>query len=145
MNDPILVSGRGANLSTTRQTHFGRVIEALCLLILFDALASTTNFGRIQRWVRSVTRREEPQEPVVAVEDIAAAVNVACTYYPKTVACLQRSSAIARMLRRRGIPAAIVIGVQLLPFASHAWVEVDGVVVNDKARVKEAYAELHRI
>lgn len=49
------------------------------------------------------------------------------------------------MLRRRGIPAAIVIGVQLLPFASHAWVEVDGVVVNDKARVKEAYAELHRI
>lgn len=113
--------------------------------MLFDALASTTNLGRIQKWVRSASKRAERTEPVLVVEDIAAAVNTACSYYPKTVACLQRSSAIARMLRRRGMSAAVVIGVQLLPFASHAWVEVDGIVVNDKARVKEAYAELHRI
>ena len=33
--------------------------------------------------------------------------------------------------RRNGIAAQLVIGCRPLPFESHAWVEVDGRVVND--------------
>ncbi len=38
----------------------------------------------------------------------------------------------------------MVIGAQLLPFHSHAWVEVDGQVVNDKPYIAEIFQVLER-
>jgi hypothetical protein len=38
----------------------------------------------------------------------------------------------------------MVIGAQQTPFIAHAWVEVDGRVVNDKAYMPEIYAVLDR-
>jgi hypothetical protein len=38
----------------------------------------------------------------------------------------------------------MIIGVQMLPFNSHAWVEVNGAVVNDKPYVTEMYHVLER-
>ena len=35
-------------------------------------------------------------------------------------------------------------GVQKLPFKAHAWVEVDGRVVNDKPYMREMYTVLDR-
>ena len=44
--------------------------------------------------------------------------------------CLMRSLVLTAMLARRGIPSAVVIGVEPEPeFAAHAWVEADGVAV----------------
>jgi transglutaminase superfamily protein len=42
------------------------------------------------------------------------------------VLCLQRSAATTLLLRRHGWDAEMVIGAKLLPFQSHAWVEVNG-------------------
>jgi hypothetical protein len=60
------------------------------------------------------------------------------------VLCLQRSAATAFLLRRHGWSAEMVIGAQLLPFHSHAWVEVDGQVVNDKPYIAEIFQVLER-
>jgi hypothetical protein len=38
----------------------------------------------------------------------------------------------------------MVLGAQMLPFKSHAWVEVDGIVVNDKPYMLEIYQVLER-
>jgi len=38
----------------------------------------------------------------------------------------------------------MVIGAQSLPFEAHAWVEVDGRVINDRPYVGQIYAELDR-
>jgi hypothetical protein len=38
----------------------------------------------------------------------------------------------------------MVIGARQLPFKAHAWVEVAGLVVNDKSYVPETYAVLDR-
>jgi hypothetical protein len=38
----------------------------------------------------------------------------------------------------------MVLGAQLLPFRAHAWVEVDGAVVNDKPYIHEIYQVLDR-
>jgi hypothetical protein len=77
-----------------------------------------------------------------AVEQICAAVNVACILYWKQVLCLQRSAATACLLKRYGVHAQLVFGAQQTPFRAHAWVEVDGVIVNDKAYMREVYAVL---
>jgi hypothetical protein len=38
----------------------------------------------------------------------------------------------------------MVIGVQSLPFKAHAWVEVEGAVVNEKSYTPEMYSVLSR-
>jgi len=58
--------------------------------------------------------------------------------------CLQRSAATACLLKRFGVSAQLVIGAQQMPFKAHAWVEVDGVVVNDKPYTSEIYTVLDR-
>jgi hypothetical protein len=69
---------------------------------------------------------------------------MACIWYWKEVRCLQRSAATACLLKQFGVTAEMVIGVQQLPFRSHAWVEVDGKVVSDKPYMREMYAIAER-
>jgi hypothetical protein len=77
-------------------------------------------------------------------ERVCSAVDVACIWYWKEVFCLQRSAATACLLRSHGLVADLVIGVQHTPFRAHAWVEVDGRVVNDRPYMHEMYAVLDR-
>jgi hypothetical protein len=78
------------------------------------------------------------------VEQICSAVDMACIWYWKKVLCLQRSAATACLLKRYGVPAQMTIGAQQIPFKAHAWVEVDGRVVNDKPYIREMYAVLDK-
>lgn len=45
--------------------------------------------------------------------------------------CLARSLALLKVLRRSGVAAELVIGVRSDPFSAHAWVQREGVVLND--------------
>ncbi|MGV3518785.1 lasso peptide biosynthesis B2 protein [Luteitalea sp.] len=56
--------------------------------------------------------------------------------------CLTRSLALGLMLRLRGKPAQLIIGIRPLPLAGHAWIELGGVVVNDDERVKFVYKQI---
>lgn len=78
-------------------------------------------------------------------EQICAAVDMACIWYWKEVLCLQRSAATACLLKRHGVAAQMMFGAQQMPFKAHAWVEVDGRVVNDKPYVREMYAVLDSV
>lgn len=73
-----------------------------------------------------------------------AALNRAHTLYLSRTWCLQRAAALACLLRLRGIDAALVIGVQKMPFYAHAWVEVDGSVVNDEPSLRTHYLVISR-
>jgi hypothetical protein len=79
-----------------------------------------------------------------AVAPVCEAVDRATTWYPKQAMCLQRSAVATCMLRSRGLPAQMVIGCRKIPFKSHAWAELYGVVVNDKEKVQEFYRVLDR-
>jgi hypothetical protein len=58
--------------------------------------------------------------------------------------CLQRSAVMVFLLRSSGVNAKLVIGCQKLPFLMHAWVEVDGEVVDEKPRVQRIHQVLER-
>ncbi|MBB6144390.1 prolyl oligopeptidase [Silvibacterium bohemicum] len=79
-----------------------------------------------------------------SVQLVCRAIDVACVLYFKEVKCLQRSVALTMLLRRYGLAAELVIGGQIVPPKFHAWVEMDGLVVNDKSYVSELYRELQR-
>ena len=119
------------------------VLRAYLKLIQFDFALTGGNFAALHDKVRNhPVGKATPASD--AVERICAAVDMACIWYWKEALCLQRSAATSCLLRSQGIFAQMVVGTQQLPFKAHAWVEVDGRVVNDKPYVPEMYAVLDR-
>lgn len=119
------------------------VLRAYCKLIFFDFCLLRGNFAALYEKVRNYPLKT-PSEFADATARICAAVDVACIWYWKQVLCLQRSAATSCLLKQFGVPAQMMIGAQQMPFRAHAWVEVDGRVVNDKPYMKEIYAVLDR-
>jgi hypothetical protein len=119
------------------------VLKAYLKLIQFDLCLARGNFAPLYDKVRKYPVRQTTPPPD-AVGRICSAVDMACIWYWKEALCLQRSAATSCLLKNHGIFAQMVIGAQQLPFKAHAWVEVEGRVVNDKAYVPEIYAILDR-
>jgi hypothetical protein len=119
------------------------VLKAYLKLIHFDVYLARGNFAALHRRVRNWPLGKRPTVPDV-VERVCSAVDVASIWYWKVPLCLQRSAATACLLKTSGVPAQMVIGAQPIPFRAHAWVEVDGRVVNDKTDLAEIYYELDR-
>jgi hypothetical protein len=118
------------------------VAEALWMLLKADLLARA-GYAALSRQMKLALAPNALVDTGVDVQSVVAAVRRACRYYPKSPACLQRSIALTSMLRKRGIAADLQIGVKQSPFQSHAWVEVDGRVVNDVQEVREMYEPLY--
>src|SRR5579859_6301004 len=120
-----------------------RVVESWLLLLYCDWLIHFRGFPRIHAVVRAQQLRpaSEVQE---SDRELSRAVDLARVFYFKRVLCLQCSAATAVLLRRHGCNAEMVIGAQLLPFQSHAWVEINGQVVNDKPYIAEIFQVLER-
>ena len=112
-------------------------------LVLFDA-AAAAGFARLHDRLRrcAVAARRRSR---ASTEDVVWAVEEACVWYFKRVACLQRSAIAVWILRREGVSAELVIGCRPLPFESHAWVEVDGAVVNDRPQYQRVFTVLDRL
>lgn len=119
------------------------VLRAYLTLIQFDLYLAGENFQALYDKVHRYPVRKTPAS-ADSVERICAAVDMACIWYWKEVLCLQRSAATACLLKRHGAPAEMMIGAQQMPFNAHAWVEVNGRVVNDKPYVREMYAVIDR-
>ena len=119
------------------------LIKAYLKLIHFDLYLARGNFAALYNEVRRCPVRKKDPSPK-AVERICGAVDMACIWYWKEALCLQRSAAAACLLKRYGVPAQMVIGALQMPFKAHAWVEVDGLVVNDKPYTPELYGVLDR-
>jgi hypothetical protein len=119
------------------------VIESWLLLLYFDCVMHLRTFRQLHTAVRNQGAQCK-ERPRPSERELSYAMDLACVFYFKRVLCLQRSAATAVLLRRHGWKAEMVIGAQLFPFQSHAWVEIDGCVVNDKPYVAEVFQVLER-
>lgn len=117
-------------------------MQAWTALAAFD-VARPAGFARLCDWLRR--RRPATRRSRALIEEIVWSVDEACVWYVKRAPCLQRSVVATWLLRRHGYAAETVIGCRPLPFESHAWVEVDGRVVNDLPQYQHAFTVLHRL
>src|ERR1700722_6309244 len=115
------------------------VLAAYLKLIHFDLYLARGNFAAVYERVRDYPIGGQVQT-ANAVEQICSAIDLACIFYWKEALCLQRPAATACLLKKYGVAAQMVIGARQMPFKAHAWVEVDGWVVNDKPYTPEKYA-----
>ncbi len=118
--------------------------ESYLLLLEVEWLMAFPKLRSLHRRVRAADVKTPKSGLRRSAEEVCHAMDLACVFYPKRVFCLQRSAATTLLLRRHGICAEMVVGAQILPFRSHAWVELDGAVVNDKPYVRQIYRTLER-
>lgn len=118
-------------------------LQAYFEILAFERFLAWPNFRGLYQKVRAcqpTARRATPD----AVRTVCRSIDFACVWYPKPVLCLQRSAATTCLLRKQGVSASLVVGARQLPFKAHAWVEVEGRVVNDKPYMSEIYGVLDR-
>ena len=151
---------RPRELNSTWTTRFAlvarKVVRGLLKLQLYDLTAFLALFATnlilklmsfamlyhlVKTWPKSHTNEMDSEG---VVQRVRAAVDRATTWYPKQARCLQRSAVTVCLLRSCGVPAEMVIGVNKVPFKSHAWAEVFGEVVNDLPAVPARYRVLDR-
>jgi hypothetical protein len=120
------------------------IFEGWILLLYLEIVARFGGLKQLRNAVRKPLVKPMGSVGVKSSAELCHAMDFASIFYFKTVLCLQRSAATTLLLRRHGWDAHMVIGAQLIPFKSHAWVEINGVVVNDRPYMLEIYQVLDR-
>jgi hypothetical protein len=118
------------------------VILCWMFLFYFELLMRSRDLEALHKTVRDQSPRSTSALPTRSAEQLCLALDYACVFYFKKVLCLQRSAATTTLLRCYGWSARMITGAQVLPFRSHAWVEIQGQVVNDKPYMREIYQVL---
>jgi transglutaminase superfamily protein len=115
-------------------------VRACFLLLHFERCIQNHDFSAVYREVRSTPVAESDRSASGGTERICHSVDLACVWYWRQVLCLQRSAVTCCLLKRSGIAARLVVGVRQLPFRAHAWVELNGAIVNDRPYLRDMYA-----
>jgi Transglutaminase-like superfamily len=114
-------------------------------LLAFDLLLKFAGFQAVVKRVKHWPTSKPHTTDLELCRRVRAMVDRAQMYYPKKAMCLQHSAVVTCLLRRRGVPAEMVLAAQEFPPKAHAWSEVSGEVVNDSHRVKTKFLELRRV
>jgi hypothetical protein len=119
------------------------VLRILVETLRYELVYPIRGFRGVHRGLRRRIRSRHLD--LAAALRISKAYELVSSFYWKPILCLERSVIVARVMHAYGIPAAVIIGYRFVPFTSHAWVEVDGKVVNDSAGFAEKMTVLERI
>jgi hypothetical protein len=124
--------GRLRKLWSLSRREKGLLCEAGILFLAAKVSVHTMPFGRIERYLRAhwgggATDIYDRQEDIRLIRLSLSRVG---TLFHWKAPCLSRSIAEFIMLRRRGIPAAMYMGVkvtEISALSAHAWVEASAV------------------
>jgi Transglutaminase-like superfamily len=105
-----------------------RIVAALWHLLVCDAVYAASGLRGLH-WMLVRTRVADRRRADADV--IVNAMEWAVCLYFKQVRCLQKSIALAQLLRRCGFDAQVIAAYRLEPFIGHAWVEVERCPVGD--------------
>jgi hypothetical protein len=116
----------------------GMLLHALAALPLSALLLRLAGFRRAQNFLSKMAGRgarslDLEETPLPQARRAARLVAVAAAEGPYHANCLERSLTLWWLLRRRGVACQLRIGVrkQADRLEAHAWVELDGAILND--------------
>lgn len=114
--------------------------SALLLPIVATSLR-VAGFQRSYRWLYRPVGSESNDDIIMVSRSVERAAQNIPGFSPT---CLPRSLVLWHLLRRRGAPAQLQIGVAKRKgqFAAHAWVENEGRVINDRPDIAQFYSRL---
>lgn len=156
MAEPARIERRCAAPGCRAPRDRGLSLRLLVLLPLLAAALKTFGFRRtyaaLGRTSASRVRPARHDAPAEAADRRASGtrsprhiadvlVHVNRHVLPYQSRCLLESLTLWYLLRRNGHPADLLLGARTLlgPFEAHAWVELDGEVLNDSDNVRDVY------
>jgi hypothetical protein len=124
------------------------ILRSMALLPLTKIGLRCFGFQRCKELIEkfSLSSREAQTLPIELQHEMAGcaarAVRSAELHGPATPNCLERSMTLWWLLRREGVECELHIGGRKegAKFQAHAWVELDGKVLNDSAEVHNHYS-----
>jgi len=119
------------------------VLHSLLLLPMAAARLRAQGMARTTAWLGRLRPHLAHAAPTLAPQEVARLVNAAASVM--RARCLARSLVLSHLLHNFGIPNEIQLGVSKLSdgnLDAHAWVELDGVPLNDAADISARYAPL---
>ncbi|HGB5419106.1 TPA: lasso peptide biosynthesis B2 protein [Salmonella enterica subsp. enterica serovar Muenchen] len=83
-------------------------------------------------------------QEVIIQETVSTVSSLFCINMFKSD-CLTYSFTLKNALYSRGVDARLVIGVRTQPFYSHAWVEIEGNIINDDPDLRDKLSVIAEI
>ena len=117
------------------------MVSSFLLLAATDLALRTLGFSRTVAIARRLGHSRAAGDSEL-VSEVCRRVAVAAVLYPGRARCLEQSMALYVLLRRRGIAADLRLGVQPYPFNAHAWVELNGVALNEEPEIISQFVPL---
>jgi hypothetical protein len=152
---PIQMSAPGAILRMNRWKGYWRlaprerrvVLRAAIMLSLTAAALRILGFSRWRRTLEKFLASVPPAagdatSRLALAREVTRLTEKAERRGPLRPNCLQRSMVLWWLLRRRGLPAELRIGARKEDsrFEAHAWVELEGQVLNDSETVHKHFS-----
>lgn len=128
--------------------QLGVLVSALFLLPAINLLLRVLGYVRLLRLIEKLTPIRQgqpmPADSMAQAKSVAHMVAIAANRGIYHGTCLRRSLLVLYFLRRLGVPGVIQFGVRLVDgtLEAHAWVEWQGVIINDEADVRERFSLL---
>jgi hypothetical protein len=129
------------NIQFSKRETFSAFLGLLAFDLLLKFAGFQSLLKRVEGWPTAEPRTTDGE----VCRRVRGVVDRAQMYYPKKAMCLQHSAVVTCLLRRRGVPAEMVLAAQEFPPKAHAWAEVLNEVVSDSPTVKMKYRELRRL
>jgi hypothetical protein len=111
-----------------------RALACAATLALLRLALRTAGLKRTVAAARRLGGDRAPigSDPEELVRTTTRRIAAAAAFFPGRAECLEQSLALFVLLRRRGVPVELRIGVQRYPFLAHAWVEHEGRPINER-------------
>jgi len=124
------------DMRSVQLTAPGFLTCALALVIVRIALV-TIGFLKTLRWARARSRVTviSPECAIGIAMTAAHNVSAAAAMVPGRLRCLEQSLVLYALLRRRGVPCELRLGVQPYGMVSHAWVECNNQPINESGEL----------
>jgi hypothetical protein len=120
------------------------LLQALILFPLVHLSLTLKGLKQTQSLLANFVSKAQitPQKNTEVVCFTEKIVAIASRYSRPWGSCLRRSLVLWFLLRREGVESQLRIGVKREKdqFSAHAWVEWDGVVLNDQSNVGDEFA-----
>jgi hypothetical protein len=121
------------------------LLTCLVLLLVVDVALRVFGYARVMRVAQRIanSHTQSPKQTDASIaDDVLRQIIGATALYPGRSECLEQSVCAYLLLRRRGLPVLLRLGVQPYPFAAHAWVELNGAPVTESNEVVSKFAVL---
>ena len=139
-----LLAGKWQRFRELTSAQQGLFLRSLVLLPVAAGLLRVRGLGWVQQ--RTLARRAPPiaidnQQEIDLARQAAEAVDLAARRGLWSANCLQRSIVLWKELARLGVSGDLRIGVRAdgAEPEMHAWVEVDGRVINDRPDIADEF------